>query len=95
MASWRTWEIQLFTQTGAQLLRKKVSESEKVWDSTDLKAARTCSESLCYYGASVQNVQLITHDMQVFKSGPLKISTGGGKYTKKKCLRITPEKFTR
>ena len=52
-----------------QLLRKRVSESEKVWDSTDLKAARSCCESFCYYGASAQNVQLITYDMQVFKSG--------------------------
>ena len=68
-----------------QLLRKIVLESEKVWDSTDFKVARTCCESLCYYGASVQNVQLITYDMQVFKRGRLKISTGGGKY-KKKCL---------
>ena len=58
----------MFTETVTQLLRKIVSESEKVWDSTDLKAAETCCESLCYYGASVQNVLLITYDMQAFKS---------------------------
>ena len=66
-----------------RLLRKIVSESKKVWDSTDFKAARACCESLCYYGASVQNVQLSTYDMQVFKRGRLKISTGGGNKSRK------------
>ena len=77
-----------------RLLRKIVSESEKVWDSTDFKAARACCESLCYYGASVQNAQLITYDMQVFKRGRLKISTGGGNKSRKIHVAALVDPFT-